>query len=229
MTEYFPPTYASDRFHCPFQGCGVFAQQLWGDLAYLQQKVPFSVTSRLIGSDRIQGFSVSKCARCLQFSIWRISDQKLVFPVIQATILPNPDLPDDCKVDFEEARSISFNSPRGSAALLRLTIQKLCEDLLKTKIRDLDKAIGQLVEKGLSKKIQKALDTVRVIGNNAVHPGKIDLRDNQEIVNALFGLVNLIAEVMITQEKHVNKLYDSLPPESLEGIERRDENEKKNG
>jgi hypothetical protein len=37
---------------------------------------------------------------------------------------PNPDLPDDLMLDYEEASKIVSLSPRGSAVLLRLAIQK---------------------------------------------------------------------------------------------------------
>ena len=65
------------------------------------------------------------------------------------------------------------------------------------------------MKKGLPPKIQQALDIVRVIGNNAVHPGQIDLRDDRSTAMRLFELVNLIAEVMITQQKEVEKLLVS--------------------
>lgn len=43
----------------------------------------------------------------------------------------------------------------------------------------------------------KSLDTVRIVGNEGgAHEGQIDLtgKDNQEIVNTLFWLVNFIVE-----------------------------------
>ena len=62
-----------------------------------------------------------------------------------------------------------------------------------------------------------------VVGNNAVHPGQIDLRDDVETVLKLFGLVNLVADVMITQPKQVDALYDSVVPESQrQAIAKRD-------
>jgi hypothetical protein len=78
------------------------------------------------------------------------------------------------------------------------------------------------VKKGLSIKIQQALDFVRVIGNNAVHPGKIDLNDNKEAAISLFNLINIITEVMITQPKEVDNLYSSLPQSQIDSIKERD-------
>jgi hypothetical protein len=74
----------------------------------------------------------------------------------------------------------------------------------------------------LPAKIQKALDIVRVIGNDAVHPGQLDLKDNKATAGELFSLINLIAEVMITQPKNIDALYDNLPDDKRQAIEDRD-------
>jgi len=145
----------------------------------------------------------------------------MVYPYSGTAPLPNPDLPDDIKVDYEEARSIVSLSPRGAAALLRLVIQKLCK-CLGEKGESTNTDIANLVKKGLPGKVQKSLDIVRVVGNNAVHPGQFDLKDNAEVAGRLFGLVNLIAEVLITQPKHVDELYESLPESQKEAIRKRD-------
>ena len=50
----------------------------------------------------------------------------------------------------------------------------------------------------------------------------IDLRDDMDTALKLFGLVNLIAEQMISAPKHVDALYESLPEEKRKGIEDRD-------
>jgi hypothetical protein len=63
---------------------------------------------------------------------------------------------------------------------------------------------------------------VRVIGNNAVHPGQIDLRDDRTTAETLFGLVNLICEKMITEPKHVEAVYERLPESDRKAIEQRD-------
>lgn len=59
--------------------------------------------------------------------------------------------------------------------------------------------------------MQKALDAVWVIGNSAVHPNELDIKDNQEIAIALFKIINYIAEKMLTDKKKVNEIYDILP------------------
>lgn len=64
---------------------------------------------------------------------------------------------------------------------------------------------------------------VRVVGNSAVHPGQIDLRDDKTTATKLFGLVNVIVESQITQAKHIEEMYDNIVPETIkEQIEKRD-------
>jgi len=67
-----------------------------------------------------------------------------------------------------------------------------------------------------------ALDAVRVIGNNAVHPGQIDLTDDVATATALFGLVNFISEKMISEPAEIKRLYDLLPAGALAQIQKRD-------
>jgi hypothetical protein len=162
---------------------------------------------------------ISKCFRCGKIAVW--VEDTVVFPPARQGPEPNEDLPADIITDFEEARSIVNLSPKGSAALLRLCIEKLCKVLGQTG-KDLDKDIAALVRQGLDPRVQKALDIVRVIGNEAVHPGVIDLNDNKDTANQLFGLFNAIADQMISHPKHVNDLYGKLPEEKRKHIEERD-------
>ena len=79
-------------------------------------------------------------------------------------------------------------------------------------------------KKGLDIQIQQALDYCRVIGNNAIHAGEIDLEEDLNIVPTLFDLVNLVAQEMITKPKEINELFLSLPEESKKQVEQRDNN-----
>ena len=44
------------------------------------------------------------------------------------------------------------------------------------------------------KACRKAFDLVRIIGNNAVHPGVINIQDNPAIAYKMFELLNMIVE-----------------------------------
>lgn len=163
---------------------------------------------------------LSDCFVCKKVAVW--VGGRLRFPIVNAEVPePNADLPGDIRRDYAEAGEIVSASPRAAAALLRLAIEKLCAHLLEREAK-INTMIGELVARGLNPMIQRALDVVRVVGNEAIHPGSIDLRDDQATAMQLFGLVNLIAEQMITQPKHVMALYGTLPPDKVAGIEQRD-------
>lgn len=168
---------------------------------------------------RIFNLDLARCYSCKKFSIW--TSGKIIYPDFENVLSPNQDMPEEVQKDFLESAVILKYSPRGSAALLRLCVQKLCK-FLGEKGKNINDDIGSLVKKGLDVRIQKALDVVRVIGNEAVHPGQIDLNDNTETANKLFQLVNMISEAMISQPKAVNELYQSLPEEKRNDIVKRD-------
>jgi len=171
-------------------------------------------------SNAVFNLHLSQCFNCKEFSVW-IYD-RMVFPAGAAGPPPNDDLPVTVRSDYEEASRILNLSPRGSAALLRLAIQKLCAELGE-KGKTIDEAIASLVsKKGLSPMVQQALDAVRVIGNEAVHPGSLDLKDDRDTASQLFGLVNIIAEQMISNPKHVREMYNKLPESKRKAVEARD-------
>jgi len=160
------------------------------------------------------------CSHCGKYSLWL--NQAMIHPPSGSAPPPNPDLSEDIKSDYDEARRIASISPRGAAALLRLVIQKICVRLGE-RGEDLNSDIANLVKRGLPEKIQKSLDSVRVIGNEALHPGLMDLKDDTKTVSQLFELVNLIAAVMITQPKKVDQIFEGLPKSKREAIRKRDE------
>jgi hypothetical protein len=133
----------------------------------------------------------------------------------------HPRMPDVCKSDYEEARVISPSSPRGAAALLRLVVQKLLVHLGERGAK-LDDDIASLVKKGLPPEIRDALDVVRVIGNNAVHPGQMDPKDLEHGAGVLFELVNAIVEDRIARPAKLAALKGALPAGALAAIEKRD-------
>jgi hypothetical protein len=238
--------YGNKNFHCPH--CKVMARQKWvissersKNIAEIYQQIFLDyrknmssyeqeyITNFLKNSEqnfyRIfsgiypNSLSLSLCDSCNNFSIW--VNKKLVYPKNIPIENPNSDMNQDIQDLYNEAASILFDSPKGAAALLRLALQKLLEQLGETgKIND---CIGNLVKRGLSPKIQQALDVIRVVGNNAIHPGEINLDDNKDVAIKLFKIINIIANDMITHPKEIEEIYDSLLPSgAIEAIERRD-------
>ena len=168
----------------------------------------------------LENIHVSRCYTCGEPTIWRYDT--ILYPVVRYPVEPNPDMDDDIRADFDEARTLLDLSPRATAALLRLCLQKLCKQVGETG-KDINADIKSLVAKGLDIRVQKALDLVRVVGNNAVHPGRIDLKDDRDTAAKLFELVNRIAYDMITHPRELEVLYNEKVPDTTKAaIKKRD-------
>ena len=63
---------------------------------------------------------------------------------------------------------------------------------------------------------------MRVVGNNQVHPGVLDVRDDPAMAMLLFELVNVIVEDRIARPKQIDALYAKLPETARKQIEDRD-------
>ncbi len=205
------PFLNGDAFNCV--SCHVYTKQHW----YFMQG---STGADGFGEQKQDHrFRISYCEHCRFPTIWH--GESIIFPLNLSAEPPNEDLPEEIKKDYEEARSIFNLSPRGAAALLRLGVQKLCAHLGQPG-KNINADIKALVAAGLPHKVQEALDSVRVIGNDAVHPGTIDLNDDRDTANQLFRLVNFIAQKMITEPKEIDAIYNNLPAGKLQGIKDRD-------
>ena len=214
MSKYYPPRYQSKQFHCPY--CQVFAAQHWDTIKRTrlpqiagQVSMPIHIREYLV--------EVSFCSHCGNPTFWL--EEKVIHPPTHTAPPANSDLPDDVKEVYDEAAVIADQSPRAACALLRLAIEMLMGHFGET--GSINESIGNLVKKGLDPKVQQSLDVVRVTGNNAVHPGEIDFEDTTD-GQALFGLINVIANVLITQPKQIQALYDGLPENSKKAVEKRD-------
>lgn len=163
----------------------------------------------------------SRCFACGADAIW--FEKKLLSPRESPAPQHHPKLPEALQADYEEAREIVASSPRGAAALLRLVVQKLCAHL-SVPGRDLNAQIGQLVARGLPIQIQQALDAIRVIGNNAIHPLEMDIRDDLSTALTLFELLNLIVDYTLAKPEQIAELYKKLPAGAVAAIEKRDAN-----
>lgn len=211
--EHVAPDYREEAYHCP--DCGVLAKQVWHDTYF--------------SSNNYAPVNLARCTNCRVLQVWvaygdeHLGDWKLVRPMVGGGPRPHVDMPPDVRADYNEARSIVNLSPRGACALLRLATQKLVNDHLQTEGGDLNDRIRLLVEDGLPPLVQQSLDALRVVGNEAVHPGELDLKDDAETATGLFMLMNVIVEDRIARPKHVAEMYAKLPAGKLRGIAERDQ------
>jgi len=204
-------------------GTGIAAHMKAAMMQTMKRKLSgemyFEYGDDLVSNRTINNLHVSECHHCQKLSIW-VYD-KLVYPKIRVGEAPSPELSDDIRRDVDEARGIADLSPRGATALLRLALQKLCKQIGESG-EDLNKDIGNLVAKGrINPTMQKALDAVRVFGNEAVHPGTLDLSDDRDTASFLLAIINTIAYELITHPKDIHALYERLPAEKRQWIDDR--------
>ena len=241
------PNFKDNKFQCPH--CNTFATQEWFDAdeagttaieiinyLYLNYRSRISANSQQVINEFLKNidsnfqnrlyqfvpknFSIATCVSCEESTLW--VNKEIIYPKKNTVPLPNEDLDEDIKALYLEASTILIDSPKGSTALLRLALQKLLKQVGKSG-KNINNDIKELVAEGLSFKIQQALDLLRVIGNNAVHPGQINLDDNAEVAEKLFSILNFIADELITKPRELDSLYaDLIPPDTQEHIKQRD-------
>ena len=215
MSEYHPPRYQSGAFHCLH--CHVYAKQEWETIEseYLmdsnEKKEDWQVK---IDKKKVE---FSLCTHCEKPTFW-LGDV-ILYPNKATYPSANSDLPHKVKAIYDEAGAIAHHSPRAACALLRLAVQSLLEELGES--GSINKAIGSLVKKGLNPQIQQALDTVRVTGNHAVHPGEIVFEDDTD-TRGFFELINTVVYQLITIPKNSNEMYSKLPQKERDNIAKRD-------
>lgn len=205
MTKYYPPENQSKQFHCIH--CGVFAKQKWSVLC-------FGYHNAIVSP-----ITFCQCEHCDDLTYWY--EERMIIPADAPVSPPHPDMPASVVGEYQEARSIFAKSPRAAVALLRLAIQKLMPELGE-KGENINADIKSLVAKGLPVQVQQAFDFCRVVGNNAVHPGEINLNDTPEMGQHLFNMINFIVEDRITRPKQIAELYAKLPEGAREAVEKRD-------
>ena len=248
MTDNIPQ-FRSNKFRCP--DCQTVSQQDWFDKTTANNQVnqivshlflnyrtniqdyqqsAISAFLKVISSEFNENFqdcvppkfAIAICLACNDISLW--VDREIVHPRKTSVDPPNSDLNNEIKALYQEAAIIYGDSPKGTAAILRLALQKLLVQIGKNG-KDINSDIKELVASGLSVKVQQSLDLLRVIGNNAVHPGQINLDDDEGIALKLFQVLNFIANELITKPKEIESLFNDVVPDTTkEHIKQRDKN-----
>lgn len=203
------PSYRAESFVCP--NCGALAGMKWQHL--------------LASVDTYSPISLSVCYACQKEAIWlntaslsvrqfgaeREQHFILVYPNETSAPLAEPGMPEFITDDYEEARQVYRCSPRAAAALLRLCVQKLCQHLLRRTKGTIHDQLVELVELGFPSRVLRAFDTIRIFGNESVHPGTLNLNDTPEVALALFKLLNLAVRHCITEEQELEEIRALTP------------------
>lgn len=222
--DYVAPGFRKDAFNCPL--CEAYAHMKWKCLLKDCNTYSFIYTA--------------ECARCHRKSYWLNEEKsifadikrnqklpqeivagKMIFPALSNAPLPHQSIPENCRKDFIEAREIFNISPRASAALLRLSLQKLCQHLGYSG-KNINEDVTAMVHNGLPVEVQQMMDYVRVTGNNAVHPGELDINDTPELTLAMFEFINEIVDTMIAKPEKIKAMYEKLPESIRKNIDNRD-------
>jgi hypothetical protein len=202
---YVAPEHEKEAFTCLY--CQVYTTQDWQDL---------SASSPPFGSP----ISRSRCFHWGKFAHWH--EKQMLVPANVNVPMPSSDLPEELQKIYLEARQIFTASLRGAAALLRLVLQMLMQELGEPG-KNLDTDIGSLAKKGkIGTRTTKMFHSIRITGNESVHPGMINLNEDMELANALFYLINLIVFDMTSYDKYVDAIWEKMPEGKRKVAEERD-------
>ena len=209
--NYINPHFNEEAFNCPH--CKVYAKMQW-QVFYVSHNY-----------HQVEGYSFfrSTCYHCKRNMIWYIKDEKpkIFFPR-EVAIYPEENMPENIREIYEEASMVLGDSHRAACALLRLALQELMKYLKENiegynelKIENLNQAIEEVIKIGnfyqaQKETLKKAMDSVRLIGNRAVHPSELDINDNSEIANILFEMLNFIVGEIITKPKEMEEKLNRL-------------------
>ena len=216
--KYIEPSITKQSFHCPL--CGTYAHMEWNWLIKFDQR-----------TDYIE----AKCSHCDKCSLWLVQEGshdsrnrfvptkgEMLLPDFGLSPLAETDMPEDVKNDYFEASRIFSRSPRGAAALLRLGLQKLCKHLGQKGENINDDIRALAASNTVPPMVVKVADTVRITGNNAVHPGEMSDEDFDFVASKMFELINFIVKKAITEPKELEHLYQMTPEAPRKSAEKRD-------
>lgn len=220
MPQYVKPERFLEVFTCPF--CDVTAKQNWygnntAKKLFFRKEDDDTITP-IFGGDYVihdksteySNWIFSKCQNCNKITVWH--EEKMVYPDSFPVDSPNEDMPDSIKSKYIEAAKVVSLSPASAAALLRLALQILLKEILgEDSSGNIYKDILILKEKPIDSSLIQALDIIRIAGNESVHPGELNLSENEDDALLLFDLLNMICDQFFTQPNRMKKMYEKLP------------------
>lgn len=143
---------------------------------------------------------ITHCLDCGKPVLWR--EGGIVWPTPKG-IAPVEEMPAAAKEFFEEAQSILYLSPRSACVLLRLSLEKICDEL-KVEPGNLFTRIEKLP---LSPRLKQLFHICRKIGNEGAHGSVFDFSitnpEALELAQASSSFINRLTSEIFTTEKEL--------------------------
>lgn len=171
----------------------------------------------------VRNLMLSQCFSCKNTAVWE--GNTLIYPQVSVVPAPNEDMPPHVTEVYNEAAAVSAHSARAAGALLRLCLELLLEHL-GAKGGSLNAMIRSVVKKDSDASLQKAMDILRINGNESVHPAQIRETEEKGVDKVYFWLLTHLAKSLISDVKEIDELYETLPDNAKQQIEKRDGTEK---
>lgn len=162
-------------------------------------------------------FHISHCSTCRRVTIWKGSD--IIYPT-PIGIEPCEDMPEPVKELFVEAMRIAYLSPRSACALLRGSIERLCNVVAELyKADQYDKSAwlkNKIKSLHLPQELEDIFMTVKDVGDSGVHGNthKVEIdfsgRDSVEVALNSAQLVNALVQMLISPFVVQKKLQESF-------------------
>lgn len=218
MPKHVTPQLLLDVFTCPY--CDVTARQMWYGNSHASSaheehdektgETRLSFFGECITDSAFSDWLFSKCENCKEVAVWH--REEMVHPLSCPVDEPNIDMPESVRSRYLEASRVVALSPTSAAALLRLALQLLLEEILgESSTGNIFKDINILKQRPLDSSLIKALDIIRISGNESVHPGTLNLAENKDDALYLFDLLNMICDQCFTQPRKMQEMYERLP------------------
>jgi hypothetical protein len=215
-----PPKFQGRAYVCP--SCSAHAQMDWGELWVDGDDGGFRQTK----------YWRATCAACRDEQVW-LNDSVpgvrtrhvMITPRKLGGTEPHAAMPAAAKALYDEARAVSQDSPRAAAGLLRVAVDTLLRDVVPDAgTKSLNELIPIAKRQGLPIAVEHGLDVLRVTGNGALHPGQIDLdeEDPAGTVSSLCLLINLTVEHLVAAPQMAAEMFAALPAGIRAAIEKRD-------
>jgi hypothetical protein len=202
------PTLGAPSFECP--RCNEEAQQTWhwllsrpnkefarGPDGSLRGKAPNGAAPD--GTDgklrEEGGLSMAVCQSCKKPSLWL--QDAMVYPHATRIRGPAADMPVLAKEYYNEARNVCDASPRAAAALLRMALEALCDEV-ESEGSDLASKVAFLTNEGLPPAVLEGIGMLNLLGRDTRHAGLIDPDQDRVHADALFKVLNIVVEYAIT-------------------------------